>query len=66
MRWAGNVACKGDRRGVYRVLVWRPEGKTRRRWEDCIRMDSQEVELGGMDWIDLAWDSVGDGVLCMR
>jgi hypothetical protein len=49
----------GDRRGAYRVLVGRPEGKRplgrpRRRYEDNITMDIPEVEWGGMDWIDLA------------
>jgi hypothetical protein len=51
-------------RGVYRVLVGKPEenrplGRPRRRWEDVIKMDLQEVGCGGMDWIDLAqdWDS---------
>ena len=48
-------------RGVYRVLVGKPEGKRplgrpRRRWEDNIKMDLQEVGCGGMDWIDLAQD----------
>ena len=61
MRWAGHVAGMGERRGVYRVLVGKPEGKrslgrTRRRWEDNIKMDLQEVGFGGMDWIDLAQD----------
>jgi len=59
MRWAGHVARMGERRGVYRVLVGRPEGKRplRRhghRWEDNIKMDLQEVRCGGMDWIELA------------
>ena len=57
----GNVACMGERRGVYRVLVGKPEGKIpfgrpRRRWEDNIKMVLQEVECGGMDWIELAQD----------
>jgi hypothetical protein len=44
MRWASHVARMGERRGVYRVLVGKPEekrplGKTRRRWEDNIKMD---------------------------
>ena len=48
MRWAGHVACMGERRGVYRVLVVKPEGKRplgrrRRRWRDNITMDLQEV-----------------------
>jgi len=53
----------GVGRGVYRVLVGKPEGKRplgrlRRRWEDNIKMDLQEVGCGGMDWIELAqeWD----------
>ena len=61
MRWAGHVARLGERRGVYRVLVGKPEGKRplgrpRRRWEDNIKMDLQEVGCGGMDWIELAQD----------
>ena len=49
-----------DRGGVYRVLVGKPEekrlmGRPRRRWEDNIKMDLQEVGWG-MDWIDLAQD----------
>jgi hypothetical protein len=51
----------GERRGVYRVLVGKPEGRRplgrpRLRWEDNIRMDLQEVECGGVDWIELAQD----------
>ena len=51
MRWAGHVALMGKGRGVYRVLVGKPEGKRplgrpRRRWEDNIKMDLQEV--GGL------------------
>jgi hypothetical protein len=61
MRWVGYVALMGERRGVYRVLVGKPEGKRplgrrRRRWEDNIKMDLQEVGCGGMDWIELAHD----------
>ena len=56
-----HVARKGNRRGVFRVLVGKPEGKgplgrPRRRWEDNIKMDLQEVRCGGMDWIELAQD----------
>ena len=52
MRWAGHVERMGERRGVYRVLVGRPDGKRprgrpRRRWEDNIKMDLQEVGCGG-------------------
>jgi hypothetical protein len=51
----------GERRGVYGVLVEKPEGKrplgrTRRRWEDNIKLDLQEMGCGEMDWIDLAQD----------
>jgi len=61
MSWSGHVACMGDRRGVYMVLVGKPEGKRplgrpRCRWEDNIKMDLQEVGCGGMDWIELAQD----------
>jgi len=50
-----------DRRDVYRVLVGKPEGKIplgrpRRRWEDNIKMDLQEVGCGGMNWIELVQD----------
>ena len=61
MRWAGHVASKEDRRGVCRVWVGKPEGnkalgRPRRRWEDNIKMDLQEVGCGGRDWIKLAHD----------
>ena len=61
MKWAGHVARMGDRRSVCRVSVGKPEGKRplgrpRCRWEDNIKMDLQEVECGGMDWIELAQD----------
>jgi len=61
MRWAGHVARMEEKRGVYRVLVGKPEGKrllgrSRGRWEDNINMDLRGVRCGGMDWIDLAQD----------
>jgi hypothetical protein len=61
MRWAGHVVSKEEGRVVYRVLVGKPEGmrpmgRSRRRWEDNIEVDLQEVGGGGMDWIDLAQD----------
>ena len=61
MRWTGHVARIGERRGTYRLLVRKPEGKRplgrpRHRWDDDINMDLQEVGCGGMDWIDLAQD----------
>jgi len=60
MRWAGHVARMGEERGVYRVLVGKPEGRRpRRRWADNIRMDLQEVGCVYMDWIGLAQDRDG-------
>jgi len=61
MRWAGHVAHMGQERGVYRVLVGKPEGRRplgrpRRRSVDNIRMDLQEVKCGYIDWIGLAQD----------
>jgi len=61
MRWAGHVACMGERKGVYRVLVGKHEGKSPlgrpgRRWKGNINMDLQEVGWEGMDWINLAQD----------
>ena len=61
MRWEGHVARMGERRGVYRFLVGKPEGKRplgrpRCRWEDNIKMDLQEVGYCGMDWIGLVQD----------
>jgi hypothetical protein len=58
-RWVGHIARMGEEKWAYRVLVGKPEGKRplgrpRRRWEDDIRMDLQEVGCGVMDWIGLA------------
>jgi hypothetical protein len=63
MRWAGHVARMGEGRGVYRVLVGKPEGKRllgrpRRRWEDNIKMDLGEIGIDGANWIQLAQDRV--------
>jgi len=57
----GSCSAYGEKRGVYRVLVGKPEGKrplgrTRRRWEGNIKMDLQEVGFGDMDWIEVAQD----------
>jgi len=64
MRWAGHVARMGARRGVYRDLVGktegtRPFGRPRRRWEDNIKMDLQEVGLGV--WTGSSWLGIGTG-----
>jgi len=61
MKWAGHVKRMGERRGVYGVFVGEPEGKRplgrpRRRREDNIKIDLQEVGCGDMDWIELAQD----------
>jgi hypothetical protein len=74
MRWAGHVACMGEERKVYKVLVGKPEGKRplgkpRRRWEDGIRMDLRD--LRGVDWIRLAqdrdrWRAVVSAVMNLR
>jgi hypothetical protein len=58
------VARMGDRRGAYRDLMGRPEGRRprgrhRRTCEDNIKMALQEVRWGGMDWIDLVQDRDG-------
>jgi len=56
MGWDGHIARMGESRGVYRVLVVKPEGRRPfggpgRRWEDNNNMDLQEVGCGVMDWI---------------
>jgi hypothetical protein len=66
----------GEEREVYRVLVWKPEGKRplgrpRRRWVDNIRTDLQEVGCGNMDWIGLAqyrnrWRTLVSAVMNLR
>jgi hypothetical protein len=61
MRWVGHVAHMGEGRGVYRVLVGRPEGKRplgrrRRRWEDNIKLDLREIGIDEANWIRLAQD----------
>jgi hypothetical protein len=63
MRWAGHVAHMGSGRGVYGVLVGRPEGKRplgrpRPRWENNIKIDFREIGINGVNWIRLARDRV--------
>jgi len=72
----GTCGAYGESRGVYRVLVGKPEGKKplgspRRRWEDNIKLDLQEVGCGGMDWIELAqdrdrWRALANAVMNLR
>jgi hypothetical protein len=76
MRWAGHVAHMGEKRGIYRILVGKPEGKRplgrpRHRWEDNIKMDLKEMECGGMDRIKLAedrdrWRALVNAVMNLR
>jgi hypothetical protein len=63
MRWAENVARMGEGRGVYRVLVGRPEGKRplgrpRHRWEYNIKLDLREIGIDGANWIRLVQNRV--------
>jgi hypothetical protein len=74
--WAGHVARMGEERKVYKVLMGKPEGRRplgrrRRRWEDGIRMDFREIDLGGVDWIRLSrdrdrWRAVVSAVMNLR
>jgi hypothetical protein len=59
MRWTGHVARMVEGRGVYRILVWKPEGKRslgrpRRRWEDNIKLDLSEIGIDEENWFRLA------------
>jgi len=72
----GAFSAYGEMKGVYRILVEKSEGKRplgrpRRRWEDNIKMDLQEVGCGGMDWIELAqymdrWRALLNAVMNLR
>jgi hypothetical protein len=61
LRWAGHVALMGERRGAYRALVGKPEGRRplgrpRRRLEDNIKMNIRKVGWWGIEWINLTQD----------
>jgi hypothetical protein len=63
MRWVAHVALMGEGRGVYRVLIGRPEvkrplGSPRRRLEDNIKMDLREIGVDKANWIQVAQDRV--------
>jgi len=76
MTWVGHVARMGERRGVYRILVGkregkRPLGRPRRKWEDNIKIVLQAVGCGGVDWIELAqsrdrWRALVNAVMDIR
>jgi hypothetical protein len=76
MRWARHVVCMGEGRGVYRVLVGRPEGKRplgrpRCRWEDNIKMDLREIGIDGANWIQVVqygvqWWAFVNAVMTLR
>jgi hypothetical protein len=76
LRWAGHVARMGQERNMYNVLVGKPErkrplGRPRRRWEDGVRMDLREIDLGGVNWIRLSqdrdrWRAVVSAVMNLR
>jgi hypothetical protein len=63
LRWVGHVAHMGEGRVIYRVLVGKPEGKkplgrSRRSWDDNIKLDLRQVGINGANWIRLAQDRV--------
>ena len=71
MRWEAHVARMGESKSLYRILVGKYEGKKplgrpRHRWKDNMKIGLQEVRWGGMDWIDVAQDRRGGGLLWMR
>jgi hypothetical protein len=71
LRWAGHVAGMGERRGAYRTLVGKPEGRRRlerprRRWEDNIKMDLREVGWGAQIGLIRLRIARGGGFLCIR
>jgi hypothetical protein len=64
LRWAGHVARMGERRGAYRVLVVKPEGRRplerpRRRWED--NLNKYLKEMGWGKWTGSIWPRIGTG-----
>jgi hypothetical protein len=65
MTWVGHVACIGERKGAYRVVVGkreeqRPLGKPTHKWEDNIKKDLQEAKWG--KWTGLIWLRIGPGI----
>jgi hypothetical protein len=76
MKWVVHIACMREGRGMYRVLVGKPEGKRplgrpRHRGEDNIKMDVHDMGCGGMDWIEMTqdrdrWLALVDAVMNLR
>jgi hypothetical protein len=76
LRWAWHVACIGERRGTYRVLMGKPERKRplvglRHGWGDNIHTDVREASWGGINWIDVAqdrnrWQALVNAVMNLR
>ena len=76
MKWTGHVTRMGERRGAYRILLWKSKGKRslgkpRRRLENNIKMDPQEVGLGCMELIGLSqardkWQALVKAVMNFR
>jgi hypothetical protein len=71
LRWAGHEARMGERRGAYRALVGKPEGRRpperpRRRWEDNIKMDLQRLGVGAQTGLIWLRTGTGGGLLCIR
>ena len=61
LRWAGHVARMEEGRSAFKILTGKPTGKRslgmpRRRWEDNIRMDLEEIGINARNWVDLAQD----------
>jgi hypothetical protein len=76
MKWAGQVMRMGEVRGVYNILVGKPErrrplGRPSLRWDDNIKMDLGDIEFGDVDWIHLAqggdrWRALVNTVMNLR
>ena len=61
MRWAGHVARMEEGRSAFKILTGKPTGKRplrrpRRRWEENIRMDPEEIGINAGNWVDSAQD----------
>jgi hypothetical protein len=66
MRWAGHVARMEEKIGVHRVLVWKPLGRPRRRWEDNINLELLEAGCGVMGQDRDSWRVLLNAVMNIR